>query len=121
MSTNYYGYYKGEDPAKDEGIHLCQSAAGWEFLLQADPSEGITDIRSWLRQLDTFERICNEYGREISIDDLLEAIESRLELMNEGKLLNRLDHNGRSGFHDYSVRSKQFRSGGAAFASYSFS
>lgn len=111
--TNYYGFFAGEDPADDEGVHLCQSAVGWEFLLQARPEDGVNDIHDWMRSLDEFDAIYDEYGVEISIDDLLEAIESRIALMKAGKLRSRFEWG-----HD-----QEFRSGGvnsAAFASYHF-
>lgn len=114
MSKNYYGFFANDDPARDEGVHLCQSAAGWEFLLQARSEDGVTDIHSWLRSLDEFYVICDEYGREIGIDNLLEAIESRIELMEAGKLKNQFDSPTPPGYYE-------FRSGGAAFADYHFS
>ena len=121
MSTNYYGYYAGQDHRLDEGVHLCQSSIGWEMLLQALPEDGITDIHAWLRQLDAFESIRSEYGEELTIDELLEWIESRLELVKEGKLKDRLSSAEHIMWTPVSYRAMEFRSGGAAFASYHFS
>jgi hypothetical protein len=121
MSVNYYGYYAGQDPAVDEGVHLCQSAIGCEMLLQALPEDGITDIRTWLRQLGTFESIRNEYGEEVTIDELLEWIENRLALMKRGKLKARFSGPDHARFSSSWTRVREFRSGGAAFASYHFS
>jgi hypothetical protein len=113
MSTNFYGYRAGESHVHDRGVHLAQSAIGWEMLLQARPEDGITDIHSWLRQLDTFEVIRDEYGRELSVDELLEWVENRLGRKN------RITDSSMSDYRQYTRQ--MFRSGGAAFASYRFS
>lgn len=109
MSTNYYGFLDSEDPKVEEGMHLCQSAVGWEMLLQA--SDTVTDKDSWLAQLDTFATIRDEYGREIQRNELIEMIEARLENRKRGMDV-RTPH---------WLMGKEFRSGGWAFASYRFS
>jgi hypothetical protein len=74
VSTNFYGCKDGAES------HLGQSAAGWEFLFHADTARGITGIQPWLRQLETFDSVKDEYGRDIAVDDLLEWVENRREL-----------------------------------------
>lgn len=114
ISTNYYGLSASENPNATKGVHLAQSEYGWEFLLQGNPRKGITGIHSWLRQLDDFAVITDEYGRQIDLDDFLEQIEDRITLMKAGKLRDRL-----------TVRNPgertEYRSGGAAFEDREFS
>lgn len=75
MSTNFYGIDKSEYGNVE--THLGQRAGGWEFLFQGDRSRGITGIQSWLRQLETFDEIRDEYERVYTIDEFLEAVEAQ--------------------------------------------
>lgn len=64
MSTNYYARTP-DTPANEDGLHIGQSAAGWEFLWQAhrDPQiKSVEDWREYLFQPDV--RVVDEYGEE---------------------------------------------------------
>lgn len=72
MSTNFYmldGFYREER-------HLGQRAGGWQFLFRAYPELHIVDAKVWLQQLDRATWIKDEYGREYTIDEFLEAVEA---------------------------------------------
>ena len=71
MSTNFEMY----DSRRREIRHLGQCAGGWQFQFRAWPEAGITDTRSWLRQLDDAEWIRDEFGRDYTPDEFLEAVE----------------------------------------------
>ncbi|WP_405479859.1 hypothetical protein [Streptomyces anulatus] len=77
MSTNYYAFgpFPGGDP-DGEGLHIGQTAAGWRFLFRAHNSLGITTLPDWehfLRATDVAIR--NEYGRDASVDEMVEMME----------------------------------------------
>jgi hypothetical protein len=71
MSTNFYL----RDLAGEER-HLGQRAIGWQFQFRAYPELGITDTQAWLRQLDDADWIRDEYGRDYTADEFLEAVEA---------------------------------------------
>ena|ERR1700677_640059 len=72
MSTNFEMY----DRRLREIRHLGQRSGGWQFQFRAWPEIGVMDTQAWLRQLDDAEWIKDEYGREYSVDDFLEAVEA---------------------------------------------
>ena len=93
MSTNFYLKAKpacahcGRGP--DEGLHIGKSSAGWAFGLRIYPRgacqlqdfgvEQIATLDDW-RPL--FERygIINEYGEDVSVDQMLTRITKRGEM-----------------------------------------
>jgi hypothetical protein len=79
MGANFYGYRRSTDlvTVTEEKVHLGLSSMGWQFLFQADRDRGITGIQSWLRQLDGFFLITDEYGAPYSADEFLEYVEAR--------------------------------------------
>lgn len=74
MSTNYYAF--GEFPGGEldgEGLHIGQTAAGWCFLFQGHPAQGLTTLLAWralLHQQATSIR--DEYGVEYTADEMIE-------------------------------------------------
>jgi len=72
MSTNFEMY----DRRLREIRHLGQRAVGWQFQFRAWPEIGITETQAWLRQLDDAEWIKDEYGRNYTVDEFLEAVEA---------------------------------------------
>jgi hypothetical protein len=83
MSTNYYVRpYDGDgglglEPDPDgDGIHLGKSSVGWTFTFRAYPAVGVTGYASWLALLD-LGGIYDEYGRQVTRDDLLALIENK--------------------------------------------
>ena len=91
MGTNYYVRTepscggKCERHCHGEEIHLGKSSAGWAFTFRAYPNpeyapEAVTwpvsDYASWHRLL-SLGAVFDEYGREVSPDDLLVKIEGK--------------------------------------------
>lgn len=87
MGTNYYvrtppsplGLFPGEE------IHLGKSSAGWTFSFRAYPDPELSpqhvtwpvrDFPSWHRLL-SLGAIFDEYGREVTAEDLLVKIEGK--------------------------------------------
>jgi hypothetical protein len=81
MGTNYYWHNPnpcaecGHDP--NEPKHIGKSSMGWVFALRVYPDEGIEDLDDWREQWETGGRIKDEYGREISVAEMLETITER--------------------------------------------
>jgi hypothetical protein len=78
MGTNYY---LREDACQhcgrsDERLHIGKSSAGWCFALHVIPEEGINSLDDW-RIRWTKGRIFDEYGTEVSPDDLNDRITHR--------------------------------------------
>lgn len=80
MGTNYY--LKVKDPCPtcnrefDDGkLHIGKSSAGWRFLF----FEGFakTPAAAFLRIRESDGKIINEYGENVSADDLIKLIESK--------------------------------------------
>jgi len=117
MSTVYYGY--NTDEVYDRRTLLGQSAGGWEFLFRGNRAEGIIGIQTWLRQLDTFAFIQDEYSHELDIDDFLELVESWLPMVDgDDKLIRRDDARFRH-YHP-NLSKQQWRDQGCFFADYEF-
>ena len=75
---------KCEQHCHGEEIHLGKSSAGWAFTFRAYPDPGdapeavtwpVNDYASWLR-LTSLAAIFDEYGREITSDELVKRIEA---------------------------------------------
>lgn len=83
MSTNYYFHQRGnllERLARDEPLvrHIGKSSAGWCFALRVYPDEGINSLTDWYKLLRRNNNyIKDEYGCDVSLDDLIEVITNR--------------------------------------------
>lgn len=76
---------KCDQHCRTEEIHLGKSSAGWAFTFRAYPDPDtapqaitwpVTDFASWHRLL-SLGAISDEYGREVSAEDLLVKIEGK--------------------------------------------
>jgi hypothetical protein len=72
MGTNFYLRI---DPCErcgrsDVQLHIGKSSSGWCFALHVIPEEGINCLEDW-EQKWAKGKIFDEYGREISINDML--------------------------------------------------
>jgi hypothetical protein len=87
MSCNFYARPAGACETRcDNWVHLGVSNSGWAFIFQAFPDAEIdgpdavtwpvTDYASWLKLLDLGE-IYDEYGHQVSKDELVAHIEAR--------------------------------------------
>lgn len=77
MSTNYYLRRTCDQPCAHcdlSSLHLGQTAGGWQFAFQADREAGVVDYKTWLSQFDGPCVITDEYGRELSRDDLVAIV-----------------------------------------------
>lgn len=79
MGTNYYievGAICPHCGAGGEKKHIGKSSAGWVFSLHVYPDEGINALKDWLPLLRE-NPIHDEYGRDITYDDMMDQICNR--------------------------------------------
>lgn len=94
MGTNYYVI--PQPPCEHcgrayEARHIGKSSYGWAFGLHVYPEEGIANLSDWKTCLDG-KRIIDEYGRDISVQEMLDIIERRWHPMG-------LTHRDIDGYH----------------------
>ena len=78
MGTNYY---LKNDPCphcgrSDDRRHIGKSSGGWTFALRVYPDEGINTLEDW-KPLFASGAIEDEYGDDVSCDEMLSAITER--------------------------------------------
>jgi len=79
MGTNYYAVEKSYKYNRNE-IHIGKSSGGWKFLFHScDEFRTFPQFKHWLEECVDTEKylIFNEYGENVSKDELLELIESK--------------------------------------------
>ncbi|MBD3004638.1 hypothetical protein [Streptomyces sp. 5-10] len=82
MGTNYY-VGLGPCPnacehcSKSTRFHLGKSSVGWKFLHHADARWGPVDARTQWMTLAKSGPIKDEYGQEVTLDELLEWIRGK--------------------------------------------
>lgn len=59
-----------------ESLHIGKSSAGWVFSLRIHPDLGISSLEDWKARL-TQGQICNEYGSQVSVEEMLKNITER--------------------------------------------
>lgn len=77
MGTNYYLHRDICPHCKRSGerLHIGKSSAGWCFSLHVDAAEGINSLADWQDLWSRQDsRIVDEYGDELSPDDMLRII-----------------------------------------------
>ena len=82
MGTNYYVFVDtgltGPDDCEFEKLHIGKSSSGWVFSLRIHPNRGINTLYHWMPTLlDTQNTIRDEYGRQVTIPELLRVITCR--------------------------------------------
>ena len=71
-----------------EGLHIGKTSAGWVFLGRAHDDLGLTSRAAWADFLGRADvAIRNEYGREISLAEMVETMSTRRGA--DGRLLRR--------------------------------
>lgn len=79
MGTNYYHHAKTPCPTcghEDEPRHIGKSSCGCAFALHVYPDDGIHDLADWQPLFET-GRIVDEYGRPVTLADMLAIIKNR--------------------------------------------
>jgi len=79
MGTNYYIHANFCDKCERyDKIHLGKSSAGWRFLVQIQqPYYGDTETELIKFLMDNDGDIWDEYGKNISFDDLRDKIQAK--------------------------------------------
>lgn len=82
MGTNFYYYESGPCPTcghlPPNERHIGKSSAGWCFSLHVYPEDGINDLPDWLPLLEKpGSYIRDEYGKQVSVEDMLSWIRER--------------------------------------------
>lgn len=80
MGTNYYYFReicqhcrRGDDP-----IHIGKSSMGWAFGLHIDQFEGINCLDDWEQRFRVPGSVIkDEYGSEITVEEMMETILNR--------------------------------------------
>jgi len=80
MGTNYY--LEPQPPCPHcgrayEGLHIGKSSAGWCFSLHVIPEEGLNSLEDWEKRFISETVIRDEYGDEISREEMLKTITDR--------------------------------------------
>lgn len=60
----------------DEELHIGKSSFGWHFSLHVIPEMKLINLTSWAKFVKD-KKIFNEYGEDISYDDLISTIRDR--------------------------------------------
>ena len=84
MGTNYY-LRTGRKVKKicnlgcehtiEEELHIGKYSSGWKFCLHIIPENGINELEDWIPLLRS-GTIFNEYGMEISFEEMMSCIEN---------------------------------------------
>lgn len=80
MGTNYYAELNACPCCKrgEERLHIGKSSGGWAFLFAPYPEHGLTSWGAW-REFLRDKPIHNEYGNEVTLDDLSALVEAKKE------------------------------------------
>ena len=88
MGTNYY--LEERAPCREcgrefERLHIGKSSAGWVFALHVYPDKDIHDLPDWVALWGhPGARIFDEYGKQVSPDELLLVIVGRVPAKPRG-------------------------------------
>lgn len=92
MSTNYYCETGrmlevecdcGFKHMMPETLHIGKSSCGWTFLLHAIPEKGLGCWRDWEEVLVGSRRIFNEYGDDVTLEEMRETVLHRARELND--------------------------------------
>lgn len=85
MGTNYYYRYTEDECGEQVGkeLHIGKSSSGWTFSFRGHHNLGIRSWEDWQLFIESKGgSIINEYGGEISLDDLRELVDSKKDGRN---------------------------------------
>ncbi len=82
MGTNYYLQPPACDKCgkADDSFHIGKSSAGWCFSLHVMPEHGIRSLEDWIHTWDVLcptWKIVDEYGEEVTREQMLDRIRDR--------------------------------------------
>ena len=76
MGTNYYHRTNiCPECGRYDEQHIGKSSAGWAFTFQS--AQGIRSYKGWLKVLEGGGKIYDEYGREVSLEELKALVEAK--------------------------------------------
>jgi hypothetical protein len=88
MGTNYYFFDEKPCPTcgrEDEPLHIGKSSMGWCFGLHVIPERGLSTLEEWQKLWNKPDSVIkDEYGREISPDDMFCRIAQRGDAKFDG-------------------------------------
>lgn len=87
MGTNYYIEFPRCSCCghSEPDYHIGKSSAGWCFALHVDKEKGINSLEDLKKLFIQCERIRDEYGMEISKEEMLNVITKRSWAYHRGK------------------------------------
>ncbi len=82
MGTNYYWNSTGEAQCphcghERERLHIGKSSSGWCFSLRIHDYEGIKTLADWQAKWASGGTISDEYGRDVTIEEMVAIITKR--------------------------------------------
>jgi hypothetical protein len=78
MGTNFYHHTKiCHECGRSHKTHIGKSSFGWCFALHVYPDRGINSLSDWIDRLEKEGRIYNEYGDELTLEELLDTVHRR--------------------------------------------
>lgn len=92
MSTNYYCETGrmlevecdcGFKHMMPETLHIGKSSCGWTFLLHVIPEKGLECWKDWEEVLVGSRRIFNEYGDDVTLEEMRETVLHRARELND--------------------------------------
>ncbi len=87
MGTNYYTIKNYCEHCKRfDQEHIGKSSIGWTFAFQA--TETVENYDEWLENVKSSQKIIDEYGREITVEELVKMIEDKRNNPNNQAIRN---------------------------------
>lgn len=84
MGTNYY--IESSNPFKTEDVHVGKRSGGWTFAFNGREFKTLNEWRERLNTMAVNERLVNEYGDEVTVDEFWELVEDTKKPWGPNKL-----------------------------------
>ena len=88
MGTNYYCMTGrkaevecdcGFTHMMPEVLHIGKDSYGWKFALHSIPEKGLVNLERWRAVLESSERVYDEYGDDISVEEMVRTIRKKVD------------------------------------------
>lgn len=101
MGTNYYLRFNiCENCNRYDRLHIGKSSCGWTFALHIYPDgDGPKDLAEWKRTMYN-HRIFDEYGKEITMEEMINTIENREQEPDLEQAEKERPHMGKGAIYD---------------------